>query len=171
VLADVDAEMRVMREPIGGPVVAVAPVASTAEAIALANTCAGGVGASVWTANPHQGRRIARELRTGAVWLNDHLISPAVPQGPWGAGRGDGVGRSHGEAGLRACAHEKLVTWDPPSGRPAWWFPYDQIATRAWRAFAQLGSARDADRQRGLREGSLPLVRLGIRALRGTRSP
>jgi succinate-semialdehyde dehydrogenase/glutarate-semialdehyde dehydrogenase len=172
VLADVDSEMRIMREPIEGPVVGVVSVDSTADAIALANRCATGIGASVWTANPHQGRRIARELRTGAVWLNDHLISPAVPQGPWGgAGQAGAAGRSHGEAGLRACAREQLVTWDPPWGRPAWWFPYDQTAVRAWRAFAQLGSARDADRQQGLRGGTVSLARLGLRALRGARSP
>ena len=48
------------------------------------------------------------------VWLNDHLPGPTVSRGPWGAAAGGGLGRTLGEAGLRACAQEKLITWDPP---------------------------------------------------------
>ena len=139
----------------------VVPVASVDEAIALANDSDYGLGASVWTADRYQGARIARELHAGMVWLNDHLPRPTVSRGPWGAAAGAGLGRTLGQAGLRACAQEKLITWDPPSMRGLWWGPYDETTARAARAVAQLRSAREADRERAWRHGALALAGSG----------
>jgi hypothetical protein len=165
VLTDVTHEMRLMREPIGGPVLAVMSVGSVSEAIALANDTAYGLGASVWTADRYRGMRIARELDAGMVWLNDHLPSPAVSRGPWGAAAGSGLGRTLGEAGLRACAQEKLITWDPSGVRGLWWGPYDELSAGAARAAAKLRSTRESDREQVWRQGGVALARVGLRAL------
>ncbi|HEY1688762.1 MAG TPA: aldehyde dehydrogenase family protein [Solirubrobacteraceae bacterium] len=165
VVVDVNPEMRLMREPLAGPVLAVMPVDSVEQAIKLANDGELGLGASVWTADRHGGMRIARELDAGMVWLNDHLPAPMVTAGPWGARAGAGLGRTLGHAGLRACAQEKLITWDPPRARGLWWGPYGRQMDRAARAAARLRSAREADRHRAWREGALALARIGWRAL------
>lgn len=169
VLTGVTHEMRLMREPVGGPVLAVMSVGSVSEAIALANDSPYGLGASVWTADRYRGLRIARELDAGMVWLNDHLPSPAVSRGPWGAAAGSGLGRTLGEAGLRACAQEKLITWDPSGTRGLWWGPYDDLSARAVHAAAQLRSTRESDREQAWRKGALALARVSARAL-GRRS-
>jgi acyl-CoA reductase-like NAD-dependent aldehyde dehydrogenase len=169
VLTGVTHEMRVMREPVDGPVLAVMTVGSVSEGIALANDSAYGLGASVWTADRYRGLRIAHELDAGMVWLNDHLPSPAVSRGPWGAAAGSGLGRTLGEAGLRACAQEKLITWDPSGVRGLWWGPYDELSARAAHTAARLRSSRDTDREQAWRQGGLALARVGIRAL-GRRS-
>jgi succinate-semialdehyde dehydrogenase/glutarate-semialdehyde dehydrogenase len=166
VISGVTHAMRLMREPLDGPVLAVMSVDSLDEAIALANDGDFGLGASIWTTDRYGGMRVARELRTGMVWLNDHLPGPAVSRGPWGASAGGGLGRTLGQAGLRACAQEKLIVWSPPALRGLWWSPYDQFSLRAARAVAQLRSTREADRERAWREGSLALARVGARALR-----
>jgi acyl-CoA reductase-like NAD-dependent aldehyde dehydrogenase len=166
ILTGVTHEMRLMREPVGGPVLAVMTVESVSEAIALANDSPYGLGASVWTADRYRGLRIARELDAGMVWLNDHLPSPAVSRGPWGAAAGGGLGRTLGQAGLRACAQEKLITWDPSGTRGLWWGPYDELSARGARAAAQLRSTRDSDRERAWREGAVALARVSARALR-----
>jgi acyl-CoA reductase-like NAD-dependent aldehyde dehydrogenase len=165
VLTGVNHEMRLMREPVGGPVLTVMTVGSVSEAIALANDSAYGLGASVWTADRYRGLRIARELDAGMVWLNDHLPSPAVSRGPWGAAAGSGLGKTLGEAGLRACAQEKLITWDPSGTRGLWWGPYDELSARAAQTAARLRSTRESDRERAWREGGLALARVGLRAL------
>jgi acyl-CoA reductase-like NAD-dependent aldehyde dehydrogenase len=165
VITGVTHQMRLMREPLDGPALAVMAVDSVDEAIALANDSDYGLGASVWTADRYQGLRIAHELRAGMVWLNDHLPSPMVSRGPWGAAAGGGLGRTLGEAGLRACAQEKLITWDRPGTRGLWWGPYDEVTVRAARAVANLRSARESHREHAWRRGALALARLGARAM------
>jgi acyl-CoA reductase-like NAD-dependent aldehyde dehydrogenase len=163
VLSGATAQMRVMREPVDAPLLAVVPVDSIDEAIALANGGDYCLGASVWSADRYQALRIARELQAGMVWLNDHLPAPMVSRGPWGAAAGGGLGRTLGQAGLRACAQEKLITWDPPALRGLWWGPYDTTSATAMRAVAKLRSVREADRDRAWREGGIALVRIGAR--------
>jgi acyl-CoA reductase-like NAD-dependent aldehyde dehydrogenase len=170
VITGVNHRMRLLREPLDGPVLAVLTVESVEEAIALANDSDYGLGASVWTADRYQGIRIARELRAGMVWLNDHLPGPTVSRGPWGAVAGAGLGRTLGETGLRACAQEKLISWDPPATRGLGWSPYDEVTTRAARALAKLRSARESDREQAWRHGATAIARVGARAL-GRRSP
>ncbi len=69
-----------------------------------------------------------------------------------------------GQAGLRACAQEKLITWDPPGIRGLWWGPHDDTSAGAARAVAKLRSGRDADRERAWRQGAVALARMGARA-------
>ena len=154
VVTEVSNEMRLLQEPVDGPVLALVPVDTIDEAIALANDSDYGLGASVWTADRYQGIRIARELRAGMVWLNDHLPGPTVSRGPWGAAAGGGLGRTLGAAGLRACGQEKLITWDPPGLRGLWWGPYDATASRAARSIARMRSTRGCRPRARLARGS-----------------
>ena len=165
VVTDARQEMRLMREPLDGPVLAVVAVDSIEQAIALVNDCEYGLGASVWTADRYRGTRIARELHAGMVWLNDHLPGPTLTRGPWGAAAGGGLGKTLGEAGLRACAQEKLIAWSAPGLRGLWWGPYDESTLRAARAVARLRSGRESDRERAWRRGAPAIVRVGARML------
>ncbi len=165
VLTGVSQDMRLMREPLGGPVLAVVEVDSIEQAIVLANDCEYGLGASVWTADRYRGTRIARELEVGMVWLNDHLPGPTLTRGPWGAAAGSGLGKTLGETGLRACAQEKLIAWSPPGLRGLWWGPYDETAARAAGAVAKLSSTRKGDRGRAWRQGGTAIVRVKARML------
>jgi acyl-CoA reductase-like NAD-dependent aldehyde dehydrogenase len=169
VLTGVTPAMRIAKEEVPGPVLTVTVVETEEEAISVANDCAVGLGASVWTADRYKGARIARQLQVGMVWMNDHLVTRSAPQVPWGGVKGSGIGRARGAVALRTCAEPKVLTWTPPTpaaGRPFWWFPYDASLERAGRAIAELRSVRDRDRERALRQGAQPILRVARRALR-----
>ena len=165
VISGVSPEMRIMREPLDGPVLAVMAVDSIDEAIALANDSEFGLGASIWTSDRYMASRIARELHAGMVWLNDHLPGPMVARGPWGAAAGGGLGRTLGRAGLRACAQEKLITWDPPRLRGSGGGPTTAPA-RAPRGPSRgsIPAAKASAAGRSARAG-LALARISARAL------
>ena len=169
VLTGVPPGARLLREDAPGPWIAIWEVGGEEEGIVRCNEGIGGLGASVWTADEHKGKRVAHEIRAGMVWMNDHVVSRAEPQLPWGAVHGSGIGRARGAVALRASVEPKLVTWDPPAGRMPWWQPYDQTLVAAWRALARLRSVRDADRERGWRSGARPLARVALRSLRAAR--
>ena len=165
VLTGVPSDAPLLREEVPGPVLVVAPVESVAEAIGRANAGEFGLGASVWTADRARGARVARALHAGMVWLNDHQVSAMTPQLPWGGVKESGLGRMRGEAALRECVTDKVLTWDPPRGRQPWWHPYDAALVRAGEGLAWLRSARDRDRSRAWRARPIAMARLALRGL------
>jgi succinate-semialdehyde dehydrogenase/glutarate-semialdehyde dehydrogenase len=166
VLTGVTHEMRIMREEIFGPVLPIVTVDTEQEAIELANDSRFGLGASVWTLDRDKGRRIARQIQSGMVWINDHSYSHGACQCSWGGVKESGLGRSHSKFGLYECVNVKLLAWEPSRVRDIWWHPYDEVLARAVRSSARLLYGRDGQRGQALREGGLPLMRVTGRALR-----
>ena len=68
----VDNTMTIAREEIFGPVMGVIRFKTEAEALALANSSAYCLQASVWSDNIHRAHRVARALRAGTVHVNQY---------------------------------------------------------------------------------------------------
>jgi succinate-semialdehyde dehydrogenase/glutarate-semialdehyde dehydrogenase len=166
VLTGVTHDMRIMREEIFGPVLPIIVVDSEAEAVALANDSAFGLGASVWTCDRGRGERFARELEAGMVWINDHMFSHGACQLAWGGVKDSGLGRTHSKFGLYECVNVKLRVWEPSKIRDPWWHPYDETLGRALRQTAAILYGRPSIRAAALRAGARPLLRLGSRLAR-----
>src|SRR5947208_15537656 len=62
--------MRINREEIFGPAVAVIAVDDADEAVRVANDTRFGLAAAVWTRDGARAHRIARALNAGTVWVN-----------------------------------------------------------------------------------------------------
>jgi acyl-CoA reductase-like NAD-dependent aldehyde dehydrogenase len=166
VLTGVSDEMRIMQEEIFGPVLPIVTVDSEEEAVARANGSRFGLGSSIWTRDRAKGERMARRVEAGMVWINDHSYSHGACQCSWGGVKESGLGRSHSKFGFYECVNVKLVAWEPGLTRDFWWQPYDRTLGEALRASARLIYGRDGTRLRALREGALPLLRVGAKTLR-----
>jgi acyl-CoA reductase-like NAD-dependent aldehyde dehydrogenase len=163
VLTGVTHEMRIMREEIFGPVLPIITVDSEDEALALANDSEFGLGASVWTSDRGKGERFASELESGMVWINDHMFSHGACQCSWGGVKESGLGRTHSKFGLYECVNVKLRVWEPSAIRNPWWHPYDETLGLALRQTAKVLYGRPSIRAAALRDGAVPLLRLGGR--------
>ncbi|GGN22506.1 NAD-dependent succinate-semialdehyde dehydrogenase [Halarchaeum nitratireducens] len=107
VLTDVPRDSAVADEEVFGPVAPVFEVADEAEAIALANDTDLGLGGSVWTADRERGTRVAREIESGAVFVNE--LTKSDPRLPFGGIDDSGYGRELGEMGIHEFVNRKTI--------------------------------------------------------------
>ena len=135
-LSDVAPDARLLVEETFGPVLCVAPFATEAEAIALANSSAFALSASVWTRDRSRARRVAAALNAGSCAVNDVIRNIANPQTSFGGNRASGYGRYHGEQGLYTFSRIKSVMYS--SGRlprEINWFPFARKTLERLNAF------------------------------------
>ena len=165
VLTDVTHDMRIMNEEIFGPVLPIMKVRSEQEALSLANDSQFGLGASIWTKDRAKGERMAHQIQSGMVWVNDHSFSHGACQCAWGGVKDSGLGRSHSKFGFYECVNIKQLAWEPGWTRDMWWQPYDRKLADAIRSSAQLLYSRNGNRLQALREGFRPLVEVARRTM------
>jgi len=107
VFADCTPDLRIVREEIFGPILTVERFDTEDEAVARANATDYGLAGAVWTQDLARGRRVARRLRLGTVWINDY--HPYLPQAEWGGFKRSGIGRELGLAGLDEYREPKHI--------------------------------------------------------------
>jgi len=82
------------QDEIFGPFVTLEVFENEMEAIDKANDTVFGLSASVWTHDGARALRVARALRNGTVWINDH--NKLFAEAETGGYRQSGLGRLHG---------------------------------------------------------------------------
>ena len=114
-LADVTEDMPVLKEETFGPVAALLSVHDADEAVRVANRSPYGLGASLWTADLHRARALARQIESGSVFVNGMVASD--PRLPFGGVKRSGYGRELSSFGIREFVNIQTV-WIGPAKEP-----------------------------------------------------
>ncbi|HLV06624.1 MAG TPA: aldehyde dehydrogenase family protein [Croceibacterium sp.] len=111
VLVDTEANMKVRREEIFGPVLCAHRFTDADDADRLArigNETEYGLAASIWTRDIAMAHKLARRLRAGSIRINGSGgVDPSLPLGGY---KSSGWGRENGKAGIEAYTELKAVS-------------------------------------------------------------
>ena len=107
VLADIDKSNPAYMQEFFGPVALFFRVADENAAVALANDSPFGLGGSVFTQDIERGKRVARRIDTGMVFINSGASSS--PELPFGGVKNSGYGRELSGAGIQEFVNKKLI--------------------------------------------------------------
>jgi succinate-semialdehyde dehydrogenase/glutarate-semialdehyde dehydrogenase len=107
ILTDIAPGNPAFRDEFFGPVVSFYRVKDEAEAIALANDSDFGLGGSVWTKDEARGKRIASQVDTGMMFVNNlNWLDAGLP---FGGIKYSGYGRELGNLGIQEFVNKKLI--------------------------------------------------------------
>ncbi len=117
---NVDPHMRIFKEEVFGPVLAVSSADTLADALEFANRVEFGLAASIFTQDIDTAMRFMEDVEVGMVHINEATVGGEA-QLPFGGSKGTGVGeREMSEEGLNFFTELKTVFVNyGQSGRPA----------------------------------------------------
>lgn len=107
ILTDITSDMPSYDQELFGPVASVYVVRDEAEAIRLANDSSYGLGGSIYTKDIERGRRVAEQIDSGMVFLNQPTKSQA--ELPFGGTKNSGYGRELSKLGIMEFINKKLI--------------------------------------------------------------
>ncbi len=107
VISNVNHDMRVLKEEVFGPVAPIVVVENDEAAITEANNSEFGLGASIWTNNIDKGVKLAKNIESGIVSINEMVRSD--PRMPFGGVKNSGIGRELSEFGIKEFVNIKSV--------------------------------------------------------------
>lgn len=109
-LINVSRDSRVWQEEVFGPVLPIVSFENEQEAIGLANNTKYGLGSYVFTKDPEQALRVASQIKTGMVSVNN--ASYLKPCNPFGGVKESGIGREHGKFGFNELTNIKIFAME-----------------------------------------------------------
>jgi succinate-semialdehyde dehydrogenase / glutarate-semialdehyde dehydrogenase len=107
ILADVAPENAMFHQEFFSPVAMIFRVKNDDEAIRLANDSPYGLGGSIITNDVERGKRVARQIDTGMVFVNQACWT--APELPFGGVKNSGYGRELSDLGIGEFINKKLI--------------------------------------------------------------
>lgn len=131
-------EMRVMKEDLFAPVLAVCTFQDLAKVEERINQSSLALAASVWTSNLAMGKAIASRLQVGMVGINQEAqLIVADCRIPFGGLRGSGFGTVHGVRGLDEWVKWKVISFHRAGTKSRHRFPYNHLTIPILSAFVK----------------------------------
>jgi acyl-CoA reductase-like NAD-dependent aldehyde dehydrogenase len=129
IVADAPLGLRLLREDVFAPVLAIVPVLDMEQALVVAKDCRYALGASIF-GPPAEAMLLAARVNAGAVVINDVIVPTADPRLPFG-GRGEsGFGVTRGAEGLLEMTVLKTISTRSGRARPHLAAPRSKDAPR-----------------------------------------
>ncbi|QMV19899.1 aldehyde dehydrogenase family protein [Granulicella sp. 5B5] len=107
ILTDIKADNPAYYQEFFAPVALIFRVKNEEEAVKLANDSPYGLGGSVITKDIERGKRIARQIETGMVFIN--RATWTAPDLPFGGVKNSGYGRELSDLGIGEFVNKKLI--------------------------------------------------------------
>jgi len=107
-LTKIKPSMRVWKEEVFGPVLPIVTFKTLDEAVKLANDTKYGLGGYVFTKSQANFKKLAPQLKTGMVQMNN--ANYVQPPSPFGGCKMSGIGREHGKFGFYELSNVKVVS-------------------------------------------------------------
>jgi (Z)-2-((N-methylformamido)methylene)-5-hydroxybutyrolactone dehydrogenase len=119
IFTGVNNQMRIAREEVFGPVLAIIPFDTEDEAFQIANDTPYGLAAGVWTSDIGRALRASDRLQAGTVWVNTYRVGGTST--PFGGYKRSGMGREGGIEAIKEWVNTKTV-WI--CGKPDTSYPF-----------------------------------------------
>jgi succinate-semialdehyde dehydrogenase/glutarate-semialdehyde dehydrogenase len=116
VLTNITEKNPIYTQELFGPVACFYVVKDEKEAIRLANATPFGLGGSIFTADLERGRKLATQIDSGMVFINQPIRTGA--ELPFGGVKNSGFGRELSEFGFDEFVNKKLTTVAPVGSPP-----------------------------------------------------
>ena len=130
-LDNVSEDMDVLRNESFGPIVTISRFSDDEDGIRRANGDAVNLTASVWSTDMERAERVGKQLRAGAVAINNHGVVAGAAWAPWGGVGESGFGRLNGELGLREFTVPTHVAKPVLNQvKQPFWYPYDSASEK-----------------------------------------
>lgn len=100
-------DMRIAREEVFGPVLAVMPFDDEDDALRIANDSLFGLAAGIWTRDLHRAFYMSDRLQAGTVWVNNYRATSFTT--PFGGYKRSGLGREGGVDAIKEYLQTKSV--------------------------------------------------------------
>ena len=117
ILSNIRPGQRAYSEELFGPVALVLEAKNAEDAVRLANDSRFGLGAAVWTGDARKGEAMARQIESGAVFVNGLVKS--MNELPFGGVKKSGYGRELSYLGIREFVNQKSIWIGKPAAREA----------------------------------------------------
>lgn len=130
IMTNVSEKANLLNEETFGPILPIIFYQDLENVITTINESPYGLTTSIWSQNTQKATKLAEKIDSGVVTINDHMITPGIPESPWLGHKKSGLGFSHSYFSLKSFSKMKYIYHDRGAiAYKFWQYPFSQEKT------------------------------------------